>query len=559
MGKHGTGKKVTENLYTESLLQKFYRSARVVYVPGFLPIFILLSAAIAVIILSFVPRGIGIAWFLAAMASIGAWIAALLGKAHLPYTFFLRPLLNLGIQSPLPSLSFDLITWPVIVTICGLTIGVLVVSSARIGLDANCREWAGILGLGVLGLLGGLSANILTSIIVLSLYDLTGIFTAFYLAEPEHKVIEHLKRSIWNLFSLILFIVAFGWQLSSTGAVDDWKAIQPGPGNVILVACMMRMVLIPFKKWIGTPAVSTNGIFIMRYIINLLISAAIVLQLPFNPEWSSIRIAEILFLLLVVTIGSIRLFHANNESRPALWRVFIGSLICAEYLYGYSAGAICFTITAIVLPQILFLDYPVSRFTITLGVVALAGFSGFPFTPDNTGLSGFIWAGKVPGLLFLLPALLAFYAYLRNLFEKKGLENPAGENWTKYLSQGGLLFPLVTPWIIILLWQPDMYRFAISIPAMIMSLGGTALFVAERAKIFNFQHFVNRTSLFITNTFRSRIKSDILQPGGKYLLQDLIQQPFDFISGLFEGDGGFIWAILCLVLVITILRSLGLS
>jgi predicted permease len=41
--------------------------------------------------------------------------------------------------------------------------------------------------------------------------------------------------------------------------------------------------------------------------------------------------------------------------------------------------------------------------------------------------------------------------------------------------------------------------------------------------------------------------------------QNKLSLPISTINNLLEGDGGILWAILCLVLVITILQSLGLS
>jgi hypothetical protein len=525
-------------------------------VPGFIPIFIFLSAAIAVVVLQYVPKGTGIAWLISVLGSISAWVLVLVIKSRLPYSFSTSLFLNLGVESVLPAFQFDIINWPFVLSICGLVVGALMVSSARIGVDSNCWEWAGILLLGALGISGCLSANILTAVVILGLFDLVDVTIILLTGESKENINESLKNAVWRLISLVLFMTAFAWQMSQTGAADDWKTLLPGPGYVILAGCMLRMTLIPSTKITGNPRKSTNGLYVTRFIVGFLMSTALVIQLPFHSGESIWKNVLLIYLFIISLISTFMIIRNRENEQTLFWQIFAGSLVCAEYLYGFSAAGIFFTITAAVISQVLILNYPVSRYSKGIGFFALLGFSGLPFTPNNTGLAGFNWNGQIPGFLFLFPAIIAFFAFIRNLLNKTSKTNPDEERWAGFLSPTGLIFPIITPWIISLNWLPDRFVMNVSIQALIVSFAGTGLFLAE---LFHFMNIDALNARINSMTGIIKQRASVLTSKSNISFELDIQRPAHFLTELFEGDGGILWAILCLVLVITIIQSLGFS
>lgn len=499
----------------------------------------------------------GIAWLIAVLAAISAWITAIIIKIRLPLSFSGQIFLDLGIQAALPAFQLDIITWPFVVTVCSAIAGALIVSSARIGMDADFREWAGILGLGAIGVLSCMASNILTAILVLGVFDIIVLFTVLYTAKHNAQTVDHLRYSFWSLISLLLFLIASAWQSSTGTAADDWKSLMPGPGSLILAGCMARMVMIPSKKITGYSYNSTNGLLITRFIVNILISTIFVLQIPVLAGTSTGKNIAIFYVFIVALASAVWIIRNKSEDQLSAWRVFAGSMICAEYLYGYSASGFYFTITFIALMQIGLMIFPTSRFTWVLGLLAIIGFSGIPFTPNNSGLAGFNRVGSPPGLIFLIPAIMMFYSSLRNLWKKEGLENPMEERWARFVSQSGLIISVINPWIIAMIWLPDAMRLTVSIPAMIMTLAGTALFLAEMTHIFSFKDIFNRIKSIANRLTIKKTEELSLLISTLKIQNELLQKPYDFLVNLFEGDGAVIWAVLCLVLVITVLRGLG--
>lgn len=527
--------------------------------PGFIPLFILVGAAIAVIVLQFVPKGTGIAWLVALVSSLAAWIFTLIIKSRLPFSYSNQIFISLGMTGTVPSFQFDIISWPMVMTVFAAINGALIVSSARIGLDSNEREWAGILLLGALGISACLSDNLMTSIIIIGLFDLLDLLIILSHNDDSENSVHILIHSSWRLISIIFLMAAYAWQLSFPGYTDAWKSIQPGPGNLILVVCIIRFTLFPALKITGYPRFSKNGIFVVRIIVGFLIAASILLKMSYHPAESVARNLLLGYLWITALISSVWLLRNSEETKAIGWLVFSGSILCAEFVYGFSASGILFSITVVVLIQIVLLVYPVGRYSKIFGILGAAGFSGLPYTPNNTGLTGFSWIGYIPGFIFLFPAILAFWSFFRTLFEKKSVENLLAERWSNFVAPSGLILPVITPWIITFSWLPNPFQFQLSIQALIITFGAIGLNAAEKMKLFTIENFVMRYKHLINN-FRDRVEVyPILFSTRQPSIVELLQKPVFFVTDLFEGDGGIIWAVLCLVLVVTILKSFGLS
>jgi hypothetical protein len=523
---------------------------------GFLPIFILIGAAIAVAVLNFVPRGIGIAWFVSIIASLAAWIILLVSKNQLPNTFSNTMFMNLGITYIIPSFQIDLIIWPILLTILAVANSALITSSARIGLNASCWEWSGLLMLGALGYLACISSNVLTGILALGLFDLVDIVILLFSGNTIRDIRQNTLHVFWRFSSLFLLLTSFAWNSSFPKATGEWESLQAGPALLVFAACFLRMTVWPSIKIGGLPRTSLNGLFYTRLFLGLLIACSIVIQLPTFSASVTTRYLLLSYLLLVLFIAVFWLIQNREEVRPVAWQVLIACIVSAEYIYGFSASAILFVACIIPVTLILFLDYPTSRFSKGIGFLAILAFSGFPYTPNNSGLAGLSLIGQIPGILFIPGAIAVFFFMIKDVLQKEYTGNPNGERWTIAFAPLGLILPLVSPWIIAYLWQPNPLRFNISIQAMIMALSGIGIFIAIKFHIFEFNksfepitekiHVVKKR---LGNTIPEKITFD----------SSIIESPFNFIVTLFEGEGGFLWALLCLILIITVISTFGQS
>jgi hypothetical protein len=120
----------------------------------------------------------------------------------------------------------------------------------------------------------------------------------------------------------------------------------------------------------------------------------------------------------------------------------------------------------------------------------------------------------------------------------------------------GALVVILSSWFIFFLWQPNSLVINLSIQAIIMTFGGIGLFVAEKFHLFDIKPVASNVSKLLAERFEKiqlPVKINISST------VSVIEKPIEFITQLFEGDGGILWAVLCLALVITIISGLGLT
>ncbi|HEX7557319.1 MAG TPA: hypothetical protein VF338_11890, partial [Leptolinea sp.] len=382
---------------------------------GFLPIFILIGAAIAVAVLNFVPRGIGIAWFVSIIASLAAWVVLLVSKNQLPNTYSNTMLMNLGINYIIPLFQIDMIIWPILLTILAVVNSALITSSARIGLNASCWEWSGLLMLGALGYLACISSNVLTGILALGLFDLVDIVILLFTGNTKSDIRQNTLHIFWRFTSLFLLLTSFAWNSSFPGATGEWETLKAGPALLVFAACFLRMTVWPSIKIGGLPRNSLNGLFFTRLFLGLLVACSIVIQLPSFTASVTMRYLLLSYLILVILVGVFWLTQNRDEIRPVAWQVIMACILSAEYIYGFSASAIIFVTCIIPVLLILFLDYPINRFSKVIGFLTILAFSGIPFTPNNSGLAGLGLVGQIPGILFIPGAIAAFFFMIKGV------------------------------------------------------------------------------------------------------------------------------------------------
>lgn len=519
---------------------------------GLIPIAILLAGAVGVTVLRFVPRGTGFSWLFSVFCSLAAWIVFLFSKAFLPYMYSGNLYSDIAINIHFPAFQVDLIIWPMIVGILAVVVGAIISSAARIGFDANSVEWAGILLFGAIGFASCASQNVLTGVIFLSLFDFFDFFIIITSRKQEKGNYLYL---FWRLISLLFLFAVFSWSNLDEQSVNDWETLQSIPSQLALIAFIIRMGVSPSKSLIGIPVSVSTGLDTARHLIGFIISAAIVIQLPAFVG-SEIALAILLVYLLVSLVVSLmRLKPEKTSSNPFLWQSICGALICAQYLYGFSASAIMLLIAFIPILFIYRQPFRSGKFYLVIGLLAILGFSGLPFTPNNSGLNGFRTSGAVSGVFFIVSLIPMFFHMLKTVFSEN-FPDTVVERWALTIAPLGSIILIISTWAVYFLWQPDAVKILFSVQSILMTLGGTGIFVADRLKLFNLEPGLGKYKDFNKN-YLSGLTLKFRQV--KMPSLSVIEKVYRFIINLFESDGGILWAILCLVLIITIISGIGLN
>ncbi len=519
---------------------------------GIIPVAILLAGAVGVTVLRFVPRGTGFAWLFSVFCSVAAWIVFFVGKNNLPFLYSGQLYADIAIDTIFPAFQINLINWPMILSVLAVVTGTIISSATRIGFGANTVEWTGVLLFGVIGMGACSSQNVLTALFFISLFDIWELFVTL--------TKERLTKGIflfvfWRLASLVILFAVFSLSDLNEQNSNKWETLKSIPAQLTLIACILRMGIFPSKSIAGIPCEMNRSFDISRHIIGLIISATIVVQLPAfsGNEFNS---SVILLYLFMSIVGSLVSNKTNKqEFTPFFWLSAGGAFLCAEYLYGYSAAAIMFLIA--ITPVLFILTLPIrsGKFYLFIGLFSIFSFSGLPFTPNNSGLNGFTTKGTIPGFLFLVAIIPIFYYLIKSVFSEKR-EDQNLERWAATIAPIGSLFLVISSWFIRLFWQPDAIKFDLSLQAMLMTLGGISFFIASKFKLFNLEPEFAKVQK-ISKEYVKRMTRPIYSINWPSF--GLIEKLYSFIINLFESDGGFLWSILCLVLIITIISGTGLN
>jgi hypothetical protein len=520
---------------------------------GLIPILILIGGAVGVAVLHFVPRGMGFAWLLSVITSLAAWIVFLVSKNYLPMMYSTEVLSDIAINLKLPAFQIDLIIWPMVLSILAIVNGTLISSASHIGLDADSREWASVLLLGVIGISACVSQNVITALVLISLFDMADLVITLYSAKHEKANFTFL---FWRIASLILFFAVYSWNGLDSRNTNDWETLQPVPAQIALIACIIRFGLSPVIGITGHPRRTSKGLETARLIIGFIITSSIIIQLPVFSSSIAGKISILSYLLLSILVSIARLIKGPPEAEAKCWQIIGGALICAEYIYGYSASAIMFLTAFVPVMFIILQPFKKGRFFIVVGIIGILGFSGVPFTPNNSGLNGFGLAGQIPGIFFVILLIPIFYQMIKSIFFYTTDTNPNIEQWASGMAPIGALLVIISSWFIFFLWQPNSRAFSLSIQSIIMVIGGIGVFLGEKFHLFDIKPVTLKVRGFLASR-REKIRLPENMNFSKSV--DFVERPILFITQLFEGDGGILWAVLSLALIVTIISELGLS
>lgn len=522
---------------------------------GFLPLAILLGVAVIVVIVQFVPRGIGISWLVSIVLAMTAWLVLMVLKPGMPYVFTGMYWLPVGINTLMPDFEINSTTWQFAFFIVSLVIAGLLISSSRFASDSNPAEWIGLLLIGAVGYVGVGSSNILTASLVFGFFSLIEIFVIFTSVNRKEITKSLLFNIGWKNSSTFLLLAAYGWQMSLNLTTDEWKFLQPIPVYLTIGAFLLRLGIFPFQTNSQQILDKKNGFQVVRYITEFLMIVSICGLLPFYPLPPLIKIFLLSYLLVIANVSSIRIWRNWEQSQTvniSMWLPFAGSLVIASTILGFGFAAISLGLTIAVMGSFIFFRTPTNRLSKTAGIVSLLGFSGIPMFPNAIGFSGFGFYRDFPGLLYLISIVIFSVGAYFFIINRRIEDNVEQEQWTRLFSPLGLFFPVISTWVI---FVPGLISG--SVPSY--SLIGLLTFISILAFILirRFRFFANSRLVKLIYEFFPKINKYWSILPGRRIIFSFAHSPINLILNLFEGEGGVLWSVLALVLIVTIARSIG--
>ena len=511
----------------------------------------LFATALALLILRVMRPNYRFTWLIAAGGAFLAWISVLLWQVLMPLTLSFPAWQPAEIFHAAPRFYADPLAWPFALGLAALALAVILTAVVREDFP-HPFSWAGTLTLTGLGILAVLADNPLTLVLVWAALDLTELITQIVTVEGERANERLAAAFAARVFGIGLLLWAGNVSLSN-GLPLDFHNTPPEVGMLLIIAAGLRLGVLPLHLSYTTDSTYRRSFGTALRLVSAASSLTLLAHIP--PE--SARSVFAPFLLLLISIaavyGALMWMRSPDDlaGRP-YWVIGLASLAVASALRGNPIGAVAWGAALVLAGGALFLS-TVQQTNLTRALVILGawGCSSLPFSPTASVWQTEVpltWAGWLTWPFLLAAQALLVMGFIRNAF-RSAAPTPLEDQ------------PI---------WAKNVYPFGIGI--MLLTLTALGLFGWDGAQLLGSLPaglaVVALTAALFWLTPRLRwlnpLRAHWVQPEGQVSRLDAIYgylwnlyrqvgRASQAVSSMLEGEGAILWALLFLVLFISIL------
>jgi len=525
-------------------------------------------------------------WLIAALASLAGWVMMLLlfpGRAGASQDIFLLP--TWAPQSSLPSASLpselsvqvDAVSWAVALAVASLCLASILSDAARSS-ERHWSSWSGSLALTGLAMLAAISGSPVVLLLAWTALDLAEVLVllgqGYTSRSSEPVVIIFSIRLIGSLVCVggILQAAAAGFalsfdQMTSTGAL------------YLLLGAGLRLAVLPFYPPLRENFLAGRS---LRTIFHLAPVAACLVLLT---RIASVEIAAGAAGSLLLLIGIIAAFSAfawvtspNGFRGRRFWSMGMACLVAASALRQQPQASLAWSLVLLLPGGLLLLSDVIrnsggafkslARLQYSLVGLGLLGMLTLPYTPAWNGLLLYSGPPAQTGarsmgtatfiaiyIFFPIAQALLVTGYARHFLRRPPvIEVGDIQRWDWALYAGGLfLLPLaqfgILAWIGQLLQGPGLsLHWPLLVTAVLAGLALAWFSSQERRKYRTVRRLGQAIVRFVSFGWLYQAFSALYR---------LAKRTTGFISMILEGQGGVLWALLLLVLLLTVITSAG--
>jgi hypothetical protein len=483
---------------------------------------------------------------LATGGALVSWFSILFWQLNLPLRFQLPPWepSNLFLESL--SFTADSLTWPLAISIATLSLAVILTATARKNFP-DPLPWAATLILGGLGLFAVLADNPLTLLMAWSAIDLTELVTQLRSVDGPQSSEKVVTAFAARLAGAGILLWASMVSIS-TGAPLNFQEAPPQAGLYLLLASGLRLGLFPLHLPYASESAIRRGFGSALRLISAASSVVLMARIPAASVTSVFTPLLLTLATLAAIYGGWMWLRSPDEltARP-FWLIGLASLAMASALRGNSVGAVAWSCAMLLSGGALFLSSAHNLWLSRALWIGILGITALPFSVSATG-----WESTIPPFWPMWPFLLFAQAlllagYLRHAVRPTLRDNFASlDRAAQYVYPSGIIILLA---IVVLLgfwgWEGAFQVGAWPLALVGVLLGGMVSWLAPRLRLLTplRAHWVRPTpSSWMDWLFR-----------GLWAVYRLLGRLSNSFSSMLEGDGGFMWTLLFMVLFISLI------
>jgi hypothetical protein len=516
-----------------------------------LPIILFGLTAVGLALLRLRGMRMAYIWLMPAIITLVCWILFLIlpipatsGAIKVPWLYSLE-------KSGSLVFNLDSNSWGYVFLMISLVLGYFFTLPIRLEQEKRTVLWIGWMLLSIVALFAFTAGNLVTLIMAWTLFDLVDFVFSFFIlktAAEERSLAVIFLPKIVSVSLLVLSVVFLG----SDSAQLVPTSLHPIAYLLILLAAIFRTGLIPYRQnKIGEDQSGVSFEFLKK-IAFILLGFSLLSHLPgnFYNGISSALISSIFQILSILfTLTSL----ANHEENVDVW---LDALICLalisvisgdpKLLFGW-AGVV---VVGAGIQQFYSFRNPRFNYFAMLGAAAV---SGLPFSIGLVALNGLSSRGLLIWELLCLPiyALLILDLIQKITIPRKS--NPSLEPWYLAVYLFGLFLLALSPFAVIIksviTSTSAVQNWWIGIVMAVITFFIYLLNFRQKKLRKGLEKYINRLRPMMTF-----LRFEWLNGIWKWV-SVIIAEAFSFITQLLEGEGGVIWAIVLMALLISILGA----
>jgi hypothetical protein len=492
----------------------------------------------------------GYSWLITAFGALVVWTLILISRLNLPQTVALSVWSLPGYPSTSASLILDGISWPYAFTIGTLLLAVVLTDIVR-AQESDWSAWTASLSLTALGLIAILAGNPVTLILAWAALDFAELLVMFWhvqSAEGRRRVALSMSAKITSLFLLL-----WAWMLvGQFGAASTFDHLPDRASLYLLLAAWIRAVVVP----LSTPQMHEQSVQRGLGTLLRLISAAAGLVLFARISRLGVPSWQEPYLLVLAAMSALYggiswMYSKDEDASLAYWITGVSALVMASASSGQENASMAWGLTGLLSGALLFLYSVHGRWLAILPALGLLQMSSLPLTQawNGSALYGAIWLLFSIILLLSQSFLLAGY-YLRWGTQKQ--EKPDKERWVVLIYIWGLVIIALAQ--ILLAFTGNIIEGSWVTPVSLRTiLPGIAACALGAFWVFLWGKgygLTGRNVSLLGEVFSLRWLYRLV--GRAY---DLVGSGVALVTLVLEGEGGILWALLWLILLVALIAQ----
>jgi hypothetical protein len=448
-----------------------------------------------------------------------------------------------------PTLLVDPISWSYAMSLVSLALAVILTDVAR-ATDADWVAWAGSLLITALGLFAVLSGNLLTLLLGWMAIDLVEL-AILLLEVVQSPTRERIVMAFSMRVAGSILVIAASLVAISTGSPLTFATISPQISVYLLLAAGLRLGVLPLHTpfLVGLP--SRRG---LGTLLRLVPAASSLVLLARTASAGAPARSEPLLLGitgLAALYGAIYWAGARDElDGRQFWILGMAALSMTAAVRAQMEASLALGVALLLSGGLLFLFSARHRYLLPIAALGLLSFSGLPFTPAWQGVRLYANPFRAWDVIFLIAQALFLAGYAYHAF-RPGPQLTRAERWIWLIYPWGLILLPLTSFLIAWWGMPASSQsppLVGSWPSLAAAgLAIILLVLGERIPPLP-PRLVSSLRAVFSLSWLYQLLWGVYRFVGRFVA---------LINQILEGEGGILWTILLLTLMLSLLSQLG--